>query len=133
MAHDREQLLEFCRGYTGAWNSNDPTRVTAHFAPEATIAINGGPPTPILEVAEAFMADFPDLELRMGDAVTRDDGVVEYHWTLIGDHAGTGNHVHISGFEEWTIGDDGLVAASLGNFDAAEYERQVAHGVDRAG
>lgn len=126
---DRE-LLEFCRSYTEAWNSNEPARVAQHFAPEATIAINGGASTPILEVAEAFMADFPEMELRMGDVLTREDGVVEYHWTLIGDHAGTANHVHISGYEEWTFGDDGLVASSLGNFDAAEYERQVAYGVD---
>jgi hypothetical protein len=130
---DREHLFEFCRSYTDAWNSNEPTRVTEHFAPGALIAINGGAPTPILEVAEAFMADFPEMELEMGNILTRDDGVVEYHWTLIGDHAGTEKHVHISGFEEWTFGDDGLVAASLGNFDAAEYERQVAHGADRTG
>jgi len=133
MPPDREQLLEFCRSYTDAWNSREPTRVTGHFAPDATIAINGAPPTPVLEVAEAFMADFPEMELLMGDVLARDDGVVEYHWTLIGDHAGTGEHVHLSGFEEWTFDDDGLVASSLGNFDAAEYERQVAHGAERAG
>jgi hypothetical protein len=28
------------------------------------------------------------------------------------------------------MGDDGLVAGSLGNFDAAEYQRQVEHGAD---
>jgi hypothetical protein len=36
--------------------------------------------------------------------------------------------VRISGFEEWTFGDDGLVAASKGHYDEAEYERQLAHG-----
>ena len=133
MAHDRERVLAFARSYTDAWCSREPTRVVEHFAPDATIAINGGAPTPILGVAKSFMADFPDMELVMGDVVIRDDDVVEYHWTLIGDHSGTGNHVHISGFEEWTIGDDGLAASSLGNFDAVEYERQVAHGVDDAG
>jgi hypothetical protein len=30
----------------------------------------------------------------------------------------------------WRIGDDGLIAESLGNFDTAEYQRQVEHGVD---
>ena len=130
MPHDREQVLAFARSYTDAWRSGEPARVVDHFAPGATIAVNGGPPTPMLEVAQSFMAAFPDMELLMGDVVVRDDGVVEYHWTLIGDHSETGNHVHISGFEEWTMGDDGLVAASLGNFDAVEYDRQVAHGVD---
>jgi hypothetical protein len=37
--------------------------------------------------------------------------------------------VRISGFEEWTIGDDGLIAASLGHYDQAEYDRQLAEGV----
>jgi hypothetical protein len=32
-------------------------------------------------------------------------------------------------FEEWTIGDDGLIAASLGRFDEAEYRRLLEHGV----
>ncbi len=55
----------------------------------------------------------------------------EYHWTLVGTntgHGGTGHKVQISGFEEWTIGDDGLIAASLGHFDQAEYDRQLEHG-----
>jgi hypothetical protein len=41
---------------------------------------------------------------------------------------GTGNRVRISGFEEWTIGDDGLIAASLGHYDEDEYNRQLEHG-----
>jgi hypothetical protein len=132
MAHDPARLSDFARSYTEAWCSGEPARVTEYYAPEGTVAINGGAPTPILDVAESFMAAFPSMELRMGDLELRDDDVVEYHWTLIGDHAETGNHVHVSGFEEWTIGDDGLVVASLGTFDAAEYERQVAHGVGEA-
>ena len=64
------------------------------------------------------------------------DSRVEYHWTLIGTNTGpegTGNRVRISGFEEWTIGDDLLIAASLGHYDQAEYDRQLAHGVDELG
>jgi hypothetical protein len=36
--------------------------------------------------------------------------------------------VRISGFEDWLIGDDGLISASLGHFDAAEYQRQLQDG-----
>jgi hypothetical protein len=121
---------DFARSYTEAWCSNDPARVAAHYAPDGTVAINGAAPTPILDVAESFMAAFPDMELRMDDIVILEDAV-EYHWTLIGDHSGTGNHVHFGGFETWTFGDDDLVATSLGTFDGVEYERQVAHGVDK--
>jgi hypothetical protein len=35
----------------------------------------------------------------------------------------------MSGFETWTMGDDVLVASSVGTFDQAEYERQLAEGV----
>lgn len=42
---------------------------------------------------------------------------------------GTGQRVEISGYEQWTIGDEGLIEASLGHFDQAEYDRQLAHGV----
>jgi hypothetical protein len=38
---------------------------------------------------------------------------------------GTGNAVCISGFEEWTFGPDGLIAASRGHFDEAEYQHQL--------
>ena len=36
-----------------------------------------------------------------------------------------GHRVHISGYEEWVVGVDGLIAKSLGHFDEAEYERQL--------
>lgn len=41
-----------------------------------------------------------------------------------------GNRVRISGFEEWTLGADGLIAESQGRFDQAEYEHQLAHGAE---
>jgi hypothetical protein len=68
----------------------------------------------------------------MDDIVVGASGT-EYHWTLVGTNSGpggTGNRVRISGFEEWTIGDDGLIAESQGHFDQAEYDRQLQHGVE---
>lgn len=77
------------------------------------------------------MTAFPDLQVLMDDLVIEDPGI-EYHWTLVGTNSGpggTGNRVGISGFEEWTIGKDGLIATSLGHYDQGEYDRQIAHGV----
>jgi hypothetical protein len=57
----------------------------------------------------------------------------EYRWTLAGTNTGpggTGRRVRISGFEEWSIGSDGLIASSLGHYDQAEYERQLDQGVE---
>ena len=42
---------------------------------------------------------------------------------------GTGKSVRVSGYEEWTMDDDGLIAASRGHYDPAEYARQLEHGV----
>jgi ornithine cyclodeaminase/alanine dehydrogenase-like protein (mu-crystallin family) len=54
-----------------------------------------------------------------------------YRWTLVGTNTGpggTGRRVQISGFEEWQIGGDGLIAESQGHFDAAAYQRQLESG-----
>lgn len=77
------------------------------------------------------MTAFPDMQVLMDDLVTENGGI-EYHWTLIGTNTGpggTGNRVRFSGFEEWTIGDDGLIVESKGHFDQAEYERQLERGI----
>jgi nuclear transport factor 2 (NTF2) superfamily protein len=131
MAHDRRQIEQLARDYTEAWWSRDPARVAAHYAPEGTIAINGGAPAPIAEVAQRFIAAFPDIEVFQDDLVVVDE-VVEYHWTFTGTSSQTGRCVRIPGFEEWTIGADGLIASSLGHYDHVEYDRQVREGVDPA-
>lgn len=73
------------------------------------------------------MTTFPDLKIVMDDLRVESDSA-EYHWTLIGTNAGpggTGHKVHVSGFEKWQLGPDGLIASSQGHFDAAEYRRQL--------
>jgi uncharacterized protein (TIGR02246 family) len=134
VSSDRERLREFAEHYTDAWCSQDPARVAAHYAPDGSLTINDGEPSvgraAITEAARSFMEAFPDLQVLMDDLRLEEDGT-RYHWTLVGTNTGpggTGNRVRISGFEEWTIGDDGLIAASLGHFDQAEYDRQVEHG-----
>jgi predicted ester cyclase len=132
MPHDPDQLRDFARRYTAAWCSQQPTRVAAHYAADGMITVNGAAPAPILEVAASFMAAFPDLVISVDDVIEREDERIEYHWTLDGTNTGpggTGNHVRMSGFETWTIGNNGLVASAVGTFDQAEYERQLAEGV----
>jgi len=130
MAHDEARIREFARSYTDAWCSHDPTKVAAHFVPGGTIAINGGDPTVVTEVARSFVDAFPDIQVFMDDIVLNDE-TVEYHWTFTGTNTGpggTGKWVRISGFEEWTIADHGLVVESRGSYDQDEYDRQLEHG-----
>jgi nuclear transport factor 2 (NTF2) superfamily protein len=130
MAHDRKQIEQLAHAYTEAWCSRDPARVASHYIPGGTIAINGGDPAEIAEVAAAFIAAFPDIEVFMDDLVVREDGSVEYRWTFTGTSAETGNSVRVPGYEEWTIAQDGLIAMSRGHYDQAEYDRQLRHGID---
>jgi hypothetical protein len=129
---DRRQIEELARDYTAAWCSRDAARVASHYSSGATIAINGGDPAPIAEVAESFIAAFPDIEVFMDDLVVKDE-VVEYRWTFTGTSAETGKWVRIPGYEEWTIGADGLIGSSLGHYDQAEYDRQVREGAGPPG
>ena len=110
----------------------------------------------ITEIVRGFMRDFPDMIVTFDKLEPRGDATA-FHWTLIGTNTGpdgTGNRVRISGYELWKIDsgaggsratwtgkpervdeqggesiNNGLIAESKGRFDAAEYERQLKHGV----
>jgi predicted ester cyclase len=122
-----DKLTEFAQRYADAWCSQDPEEVAAFYAKDGSISVNGGPPTPIAEVARGFFRDFPDTVVTFDKLENTPNGP-EFHWTFTGTNTGpggTGNKVRISGYELWKIGKDGLVAESKGNFDAADYERQL--------
>jgi len=129
-----DELHELAQGYTEAWCSQDPARVAAHYASDGSLTINDGPPavgrTAITEAAGSFMNAYPDMRVEM-DELRLQGAMREYHWTFTGTNSGpggTGRAVRISGFEEWTIGDDGLIAASLGHYDEVEWNRQLEAG-----
>jgi uncharacterized protein (TIGR02246 family) len=117
--------------YTAAWCSQDPSQVASFFAEDGSLTINAGTPSvgraAITAAARGFMAAFPDMIVRM-DAVEQNGPGFIYRWTLSGTNTGTGgtgNRVHISGYEEWVIGPSGLISQSFGHFDEAEYKRQL--------
>jgi uncharacterized protein (TIGR02246 family) len=130
MPVSRDELSDFARRYTQAWCSGDPSCVADHYSPQGSLTINGGTPAvgrdAITAAARGFMVGFPDLRVEM-DELRLAGGSPEYHWTLTGTNtgpAGTGRSVRIRGYEQWTIG-DGLIAASLGHYDQADWDRQV--------
>ena len=132
---DTEELREFAARYTAAWSSLDAARVASFFAEGGSLKINDGDPSvgrqAIAAAAQGFMTAFPDMVLEM-DSLRMAGGTAEYHWTFTGTNTGpggSGNAVRFSGYEEWTIGADGLVAESKGHFDEAEYRRQLESGV----
>jgi steroid delta-isomerase-like uncharacterized protein len=129
--NDLTKLEKFAQRYAKAWCSQDSKQVAAFFAENGSISINNGPPAigraAIAREAQAFMTTFPDMIVTFDKLETRQDGVA-FHWTLTGTNTGsggTGKRVRISGYELWNLDNDGLIAESKGNFDAAEYERQL--------
>ena len=133
---DIEEMRDFGARYTAAWSSHDAARVASFFSEDGSLKVNDADPAvgreAIAAIAESFVTAFPDFVLEM-DSLRMVADAVEYHWTFSGTNtgpSGTGKAVRFSGYEEWTIGQDGLVAESKGHFDEAEYARQLDFGVD---
>ena len=132
---DASNVREFAARYTAAWCSQNAASVAAHFAGNGWLKINDGAPAvgraAITASAQSFMTAFPDMVVSM-DSLGVDGRRAVYHWTLTGTNSGpggTGKTVRFSGYEEWTLGADGLIEQSLGHFDESEYQRQLQHGV----
>ena len=73
------------------------------------------------------MTAFPDMVVKM-DRVHPEGGHAVFHWTWTGTNSGpggAGRSVRLTGYEEWTLGADGLIVESEGHFDEAEYQRQL--------
>ena len=121
----RRIALEHCL----AWSNRNSEAVASRYAGQTTMSMNGSEPmtiqAEIAEMAAGFMANFPDLALTLDSVLVADHHMV-YAWTFEGHHAETRNHVQFSGWEEWDLDDDLRVTKSLGWYDAADYERQVA-------
>jgi steroid delta-isomerase-like uncharacterized protein len=137
-AMDPAQLNDFATRYTAAWCSQNAASVASFFAEDGSLTINQGSPsvgrTAITAAARRFMTAFPDMVVKM-DRLGTERGRITYHWTLTGTNVGpggTGKAVRISGYEEWRIGADGLIADSKGHFDEAEYQRQLRTGIANA-
>ena len=122
---------QFAVRYAAAWCSQDPASVAAFFAEDGSLTINDGTPSvgraAITEAAKSFMTGYPDMVVEMA-RLDRVEDKYRFHWNFTGTNTGpggTGRKVRISGYEEWTLGADGLVAKSLGHYDAADWDRQL--------
>ena len=129
-------LEVFAKSYAQVWCSQRPNFVASFFSKDGLLVVNDGEPAigtdAITKVAKGFMDAFPDMVVSMDSLITKYDKT-RFYWTLTGTNNvpnGTGNKVKISGFEEWTLSDDGLIQESRGYFDDKEYKRQLESGID---
>lgn len=117
--------------YARAWSSHAPEGVAAFFEENGQVSINNGDPVvgrpAIAGMVKAFYDEIPDLVIRVDDIRVAGHNAV-FLWTLEGRHNGSGKRMRLGGWEEWTLSDSMLVSVSLGRYDSAEYDRQVAEG-----
>lgn len=122
-----EEARHLAAAYTAAWNSRRPEAVARHFSENGGIVINNGEPwrgrDGVARMAAGFFAEIPDLALTC-DGVRAAGHHLVYLWTFTGTHAGTGNAIRISGWEEWDLDGEGLIARSFGWFDSTDYAQQ---------
>jgi len=126
-----EQMVEFGKHYTDAWNSLNPEKVVSYYAEDGSLTINNGTPSvgrdQLAATVKSYMEAFPDMTLTM-DSLVQDSKTYRYYWTFTGTNTGpggTGNKVEFSGFEHWTMNDEGLVQTSIGEYDAEDYNKQL--------
>jgi hypothetical protein len=128
------QLTDFATRYAAAWSSGSPDSLASFYAETGSLKVNAGAPAvgrdAVRATAAAFMTGFPDMVVRMDSVVPTPNGA-RFHWLWTGTNTGpggTGKAVRMTGYEDWTLGADGLIAQSLGHYDEAEYERQLKEG-----
>lgn len=120
-----------------AWSSQDPEGVASCYEETASLTINRGKPSTgraeLAATAAGYMEAFPDLRVSVDHVLVAGDSVF-WVWTLTGSNTGTGgtgHRVRVSGIEVWTMGASGLVAKSIGYYDADTYSRQLIHGIEQ--
>ena len=129
--NDSSQFAELATRYTAAWCSHSASSVAAFYSQSGSLRINDAPPAVgrkgVEAAAQSFMTAYPDLVVKFDRLEPTGDRVL-YYWTFIGTNTGpggTGNQVRISGYEDWKIGLDGLIADSNGHYDTQDWDRQV--------
>jgi ketosteroid isomerase-like protein len=127
----KRDLTDFGRRYAAAWSSQNPAQLASFYAEDGSLIVNNGAPSTgraaIAAKAQSFMTAFPDMLVTLERMDEHGDHPV-FRWIWTGTNTGpggTGKFVRITGYEEWTLNSNGLIAKSDGHYDEAEYQRQL--------
>lgn len=128
---NQKELTDLATRFAAAWSGQNPEEVASFFAPDGVFTVNAGTPAvgraAIAAMAREYMTAFPDMVVKLA-SVSQQGSHANFHWTWTGTNTGpggTGRSIRMSGYEEWTLGDDGLIAEAKGCFDEAKYNRQL--------
>ena len=130
--NDSSRLADLATRYTAAWRATAPraslrfTRSQPHWRSTMVRLLSAEKGSRVRP--QSFMTGYPDLVVKFDRLEPKGDRVL-YHWTLTGTNTGsggTGNQVRISGYEDWKIGSDGLIADSaVMRHSSVSLERQA--------
>ena len=119
-----------------AWSSKDPEGMAACYEENGQQSINGKPPAvgreSLAAVSASYMEAFPDLQINLDQFLVSGNAAF-FIWTLTGRNTGpggTGQAVRVSGTEVWEMGESGLIAKSVGYYDAKTYQHQIKYGLE---
>lgn len=122
---------EFAIRYAEAWSSQNPEMLASFYSEDGVLQVNEGEPSvgrdAITRKAQGFMSAFPDMVVKLVELRPVADRL-QFHWRWTGTNTGPGGNgrsVDLRGYEEWTLGADGLILRSEGHYDEAEYQRQM--------
>lgn len=125
------KLVDMATRYAAAWSSQDPAALAAFYEVNGVLVVNDGEPAAGREAVAAraagFMEAFPDMVVSLVE-VTGSGQQAVFHWHWTGTNTGpggTGRAVDLRGYEEWTLGDNGLILESRGHYDKDDYQRQL--------
>ena len=131
----RIDLNDFGTRYAAAWSSQNPNLLASFYAENGSLKVNANwasvGRTAIAATAQSYMTAFPDMVVKMQQITQKDDHPV-FHWIWTGTNTGpggSGKFVRMTGYEQWTMDRNGLIAESKGHYDEAEYQRQLNAGV----
>ena len=125
------ELTDFATRYAAAWSGGDADALASFYTRDGLLQVNNADPAvgreAIAATARSFMEGFPDMVVVM-DAVSLEGDRAVFRWIWTGTNTGpggTGRAVRMTGYEEWTLSPDQLIAESRGHYDEAEFERQL--------
>jgi len=128
-------LTEFATRYAAAWSSQKPEKLGSFYAEDGSLQVNDGEAAKgreaVIATARDFMTAFPDMVVELVELRPAGDEV-QFHWRWTGTNTGpggTGNAVDMRGYEQWILGEDGLIVQSQGHYDENEYQRQLNAGL----
>ena len=130
-AQSKAALHDFATRYAADWSSQDPERLASFYIESGVLLVNDNTPATgraaIAAKAADFMRSFPDMFVTV-DYVRNENGHVVFGWIWTGINTGpggTGRSINIRGRERWTLSPAGRIARSQGQYDEADYERQM--------